>query len=234
MEKGSQIPLLVKRRKCSRKIFSSLFLSTTAPLDSTQHMCNSKAHSSECQSREIHSHFTAKHLGAEGTDALLVPVLSRFPWMIPGAGGTTTPQSCSITERDPLRPCPLCKLTEPKHMLKMVSETKQPAHWQPWKPQPTHQKGTWGSVVRDGVVGGFLRQVGKQHWKVKLLEEQTLWLAFCTSFYYGDPWVCHYPPLLVDNLKHLKMRMFSLRRIPEDGGFGAARFQGKGWSQFNY
>lgn len=57
MEKGSQIPLLVKRRKCSRKIFPLLFCLPTAPLDSAQRMRNSKARSSECQSREIHSSF---------------------------------------------------------------------------------------------------------------------------------------------------------------------------------
>lgn len=45
MEKGSQIPLLVKRRKCSRKIFPLLFCLPTAPLDSAQRTCNSKVHS---------------------------------------------------------------------------------------------------------------------------------------------------------------------------------------------
>lgn len=79
MEKGSQIPLLVKRRKCSRNIFLSFSVYPhTAPSDSVQNVCSSKVHCPGCQSQEMHSHFTNKRLGTERTGTVRVPILSSL------------------------------------------------------------------------------------------------------------------------------------------------------------
>lgn len=138
-----------------QKGFPLLFCPPTAPLGSAQLMCNSEVHySSECQSWEMRSRFTTEHVGAEGTDALSVPVLFGFSW----ERATITPRSRTVAEGAPLAPC---KLAEPKQMLKTGCETKQPARrWlQKHRPQLTGvTSGAQGSGMAWGGIPGAARK----------------------------------------------------------------------------
>lgn len=152
-------PSVGKKAKMLQKDFPLLFCLPTAPLGSAQCMCNSKVHSSECQSREICFHFTTKHLGTEGTDALLVPVLPRFSWDSPGAHGTVTPGAAPL-QRDSPRTLPALQISRAKADAENGQWKKTDSSLAAVKTSPqTHQSGEWGSVVGDGVVGVFLWQL---------------------------------------------------------------------------
>lgn len=97
-------PSIGKKAKMLQKDFPLLFCPPTALLDSAQRMSNGKVHYSQCQSREIHSYFTTKHFGAEGTEALLFPILSIFPWESPSAWGAITSEDAQLQRGYPSDP----------------------------------------------------------------------------------------------------------------------------------
>lgn len=117
MEKGSQIPLLVKRRKCSRCIFLSFY--TYPQLLQTVFSLHSKCNSVKVRvdDRPV---FCCWVLRCRRYGRPPGPTLSGYPLERPGAR-TCTPEL--------LTPYLLCRWAEPKQMLQMEGKTKQRYLW---------------------------------------------------------------------------------------------------------